>query len=355
MDIDFIFLFLLTFIASAFFTWYVRRILSRANIGDSPIVSEHKHKIGTPTMGGISFLFTALLLISLYYTDTVITITLFMMLAGGIFGLVDDLIGLQIKEVQKLVVNKTNKVLTLGRLNLKPGEEVRVATPKAKKEVDSLLEEGKLELIGEVPIKLEPEEFPKLLCQIFIGILLCLTGLVTTLGGFVLGIFMFPVVCIGIVGAVNTVNLIDGMDGLAAGIVCIASFACCIFCMICGKTEAIAPFLILAGLCLGFLIFNRYPATIFMGDTGSFILGVGFATAVIICDIPYFGVLSLGVPIASVVISLLHRAHIINLPVEPVHHTLNHMGMSEVKIVSLYWLGTVILCVIGILGKIYIF
>lgn len=355
MNWDIFVLFLLTFFASAFFTWYVRRIFLRAKIGDSPIVSEHKHKIGTPTMGGIAFLFTILLITAIYYKNNLILITSIMMLAGGIFGFVDDLIGLQIKEVQKLVVNTSKKAITLGRLEVEPGEEVRVATPKAKKEVDSLLKEGKVKVIGEVPIKLEPEEFPKILCQLFIGVLLGLTGYVTNLGGFSLGWLMFPVVVIAILGAINTVNLIDGMDGLAAGIVAIASFSCCIYGWIIGRPEILPPFVILTGICLGFLVFNKYPATIFMGDTGSFILGVGFATAVLICDIPYFGVLSLGVPILSVVVSLLHRAHIINLPVEPLHHTLNHKGMSEVKIVCIYWLGTVVLCAAGILGKILLF
>lgn len=355
MNWDIIVLFLLTFICSVFFTWYVRRIFLRAKIGDSPIVSEHKHKIGTPTMGGIAFLFTILLITAIYYKNTTILITSFMMVAGGIFGFVDDLIGLQIKEVQKLVVNKTNKVISLGRLDVNPGEEVRVATPKARKEVDALLEVGKLELIGEVPIKLEPEELPKILCQIFIGVLLGLTGVITTLGGYSLGWLMFPVVIIAILGAINSVNLIDGMDGLAAGIVAIASFACCIYGIIIGRSEILPPFIILTAVCLGFLVFNKYPATIFMGDTGSFILGVGFATAVLLCDIPYFGVLSLGIPIISVLVSLLHRAHIITLPVEPLHHTLNYHGISEIKIVLLYWMGTAILCALGILIRIFFF
>lgn len=185
--------------------------------------------------------------------------------------------------------------------------------------------------------------------------MLGLIGYVSTLGGFTLGLLMFPVVAIAVLGAINTVNLIDGMDGLAAGIVAIASISCCVYAWIIGKPDIIPPFVILAGICLGFLVFNKYPASIFMGDTGSFILGTGFATAVIIGDIPYFGVLSLGIPIGSVIVSLLHRAHIINLPVEPLHHTLNHWGMSEVKIVSIYWLGTVILCAIGIIGRVLLF
>jgi phospho-N-acetylmuramoyl-pentapeptide-transferase len=182
-----------------------------------------------------------------------------------------------------------------------------------------------------------------------------LTGAVTTLGGFQLGIFAIPVVIIAILGCINAVNLIDGMDGLAAGIVGIASLACCAYGYLFALPNVIPPFLILSGICLGFLVFNKYPASIFMGDTGSFVLGTGYAAAVLLCDIPYFGVLALGVPIISVVVSLLHRAHIIKLPVEPLHHTLNHYGMSETKIVFSYWGFTALLCIIGILAKMYLF
>ena len=352
---DMLILFFITLFASIFFTWYVKRILIKAKIADSPIVSEHRHKRGTPTMGGISFLFTISLIIALYYHNTSILIVSYIMLAGGIVGLVDDLIGLKIKEIQKIVVNTSDEVITLGRLDVQPDEEVRVATPKAKAEVDDLLKEGKVKVIGEVPIKTEPEELEKIICQIVLGIFLGLTGAVTTIGGFKLGILSIPVVVIAILGCINSVNLIDGMDGLAAGIVGLASIACCAYGYLFGPLNIIPPFFILAGLCLGFLVFNKYPASIFMGDTGSFVLGTGYAAAVLVCDIPYFGVLALGVPIISVVVSLLHRAHIIKLPVEPLHHTLNHYGMSEQKIVVTYWLATAALCVIGILAKMFIF
>ncbi|WP_407380528.1 glycosyltransferase family 4 protein [Methanobrevibacter sp.] len=348
-------LFLITLIATIFFTWYVKRILLKARIADSPIVSEHRHKRGTPTMGGIAFLFTISLIISLYYQNTPILILSFIMLIGGIVGLVDDLIGLKIKEVQKIVVNISDEVITLGRLDVEPQEEVRVATPKAKSEVDKFLQQGKVEVVGEVPIKTEPGELEKIICQIVIGLFLGLTGVITTLGGFELGILAIPVVIIGVIGSINSVNLIDGMDGLAAGIVGIASIACCVYGYLFGPLTIIPPFLILAGLCLGFLVFNKHPASIFMGDTGSFVLGTGYAAAVLLCDIPYFGVLALGVPIISVIVSLLHRAHIIKLPVEPLHHTLNHYGMSEIKIVLTYWGSTVVLCIVGILAKMYIF
>ena len=352
---DMLILFLITLCATIFFTYYIRRILIKARIADNPIVSEHRHKSGTPTMGGIAFLFTISLIIALYYQNTPILIVSFIMLTGGIVGLVDDLIGLKVKEVQKIVVNTSDEVITLGRLDVQPGEEVRVATPKAKAEVDDLLNAGKVEVIGEVPIKTEPGELEKIICQIVLGLFLGLTGVVTTIGGFQLGILAIPVVIIAILGCINSVNLIDGMDGLAAGIVGIASIACCIYGDLFGPTAIMPPFLILSGLCFGFLVFNKYPASIFMGDTGSFVLGTGYAAAVVVGDIPYFGVLALGVPIISVVVSLLHRAHIIKLPVEPLHHTLNHYGMSETRIVLSYWGFTVLLCIIGILAKMYIF
>ena len=348
-------LFLITLCATIFFTWYVKRILLKARIADNPIVSEHRHKSGTPTMGGIAFLFTISLIIVLYYQNTPVMLVSFIMLAGGIVGLVDDLIGLKVKEVQKIVVNISSEVITLGRLDVEPNEEVRVATPKAKAEVDDLLKEGKVEVVGEVPIKTEPEEFEKVICQIVLGLFFALTGIVTTIGGFQLGILAIPVVIIAILGCINSVNLIDGMDGLAAGIVGIASIACCVYGYLFGQASIIPPFSILAGLCLGFLVFNKHPASIFMGDTGSFVLGTGYAAAVLVCDIPYFGVLALGVPIISVVVSLLHRANVIKLPVEPLHHTLNHYGMSETKIVLSYCGITLLLCIIGILAKMYIF
>lgn len=352
---DMLILFLITLFGTIFFTWYIKRILLKARISDNPIVSEHRHKSGTPTMGGIAFLFTISLVIALYYQNTPVLLVSFIMLAGGVVGLVDDLIGLKVKEVQKIVVNISNEIITLGRLDVEPNEEVRVATPKAKSEVNDLLKEGKVEVVGEVPIKTEPEELEKIICQIVLGLFFALTGIVTTLGGFQLGILAIPVVIIAILGSINSVNLIDGMDGLAAGIVGIASIACCVYGYLFGPATIIPPFLLLSGLCLGFLVFNKHPASIFMGDTGSFVLGIGYAAAVLVCDIPYFGVLALGVPIISVVVSLLHRANIIKLPVEPLHHTLNHYGMSETKIVLSYWGITLLLCIIGILAKMYIF
>jgi len=65
--------------------------------------------------------------------------------------------------------------------------------------------------------------------------------------------------------------------------------------------------------------------------------------------------LSLAVPIVSVIVSLVHRANIIHLPVEPLHHTLNYKGMSEKKVIISYWFLTAVVCIIGLLADYYIF
>ncbi|MDR1721743.1 MAG: phospho-N-acetylmuramoyl-pentapeptide-transferase, partial [Methanobrevibacter sp.] len=279
---------------------------------------------------------------------------------------IDDLIGLKVKEVQKVVKNITDKPVQIGQLSLQPNHEARVATPKAKEDFPKLLEENSVEVIAEVPIKTEIGEGEKIAIQLIIGIFLLLTGSVLVLGGFYLGpifnigtisfgIIAIPVVLIAIIGAINAVNLIDGMDGLAAGIMAIASFSSIVFLFITGNIEKAMPFIILTALCLGFLVFNKRPAKIFMGDVGSFALGAGYATAVLVTDIPYFGVLALAVPIVSVIVSLIYRAGLIKLPVEPLHHTLNHYGWSEAKITNVYWLSTAVVCVIGLLVTYFLF
>lgn len=364
--IDVLILFIITFASSVAFTYFVRKILIGANVSDNPIVSEHRHKAGTPTMGGIAFLFSVLFIVSISFKNQYILITSFIMLTAGIAGLLDDLIGFKVKEYQKLIKNITDGPLTIGQLTLAPGEEARAATPQAKAIVDDLLSEKKLELLAELPIKNEMGELEKIIGQLVIGIFLIVTGTITTLGGFslgpfitlggtVIGLLAILVIIIAIIGAINAINLIDGMDGLASGIIAIASVACAIFGFINGNMGAVSSFVILAAISLGFLVFNRYPASIFMGDIGSFALGAGFATAVLVTNIPYFGVLSLAVPIVSVIVSLVHRANIIHLPVEPLHHTLNYKGISEKKIVISYWLLTAVICVIGLLADYYIF
>ncbi|BAW31283.1 predicted phospho-N-acetylmuramoyl-pentapeptide-transferase [Methanothermobacter sp. MT-2] len=348
MSLKLIEILIATIILSMIFTFFVRKILRDAQIGDKPIVTEHKHKTGTPTMGGLGMLLAIISMAILLKDNINLILTTLIIMASALIGLLDDLLGLRTKEVQKVVRNISKRPVEIGQLILKPGEEARVATPKAKAEFKRLQEKGLVSVVGEAPIKYEIRERDKIIVQCLPGVLLVLSGALTTLGGFQLGVFMIPLVIFGVIGAINAVNLIDGMDGMAAGIIAIASLSCAIFLYLNSRSVEAMTFIVLAGSSLGFLVFNRYPASIFMGDTGSFALGGGYAAAVILTDTVYFGVLALAVPIVSVIISLLHRAHIIRLPVEPLHHTLHHKGLSEKGIVFLYWLITLIVCVIGL-------
>jgi phospho-N-acetylmuramoyl-pentapeptide-transferase len=342
-------LFLSTFLATIFFTFFVRKILRGADITDSPIVTEHRHKAGTPTMGGMAMLLGILLAAAVFSTQKNLVLTVIIMICSGLVGLLDDLLGLKVKELQKVVRNIGHHPVEIGRLTLKPKEEARVTTEKAKNDLKNLLEEEKVEVIGKVPIKSEVTERDKIIAQIVVALFLVATGAVSSgVLGFELGILIIPVLIFGVIGSINSVNLIDGMDGLAAGILVIASASCAIFAFNIGNSSGALPFVALTGISLGFLVFNRYPASIFMGDTGSFALGAGYITAGFLGDVIYFAVLALSIPIISVVISLLHRAHIIKLPVEPLHHTLHYKGFSEKKIVAIYWSVTFLICFVAI-------
>jgi phospho-N-acetylmuramoyl-pentapeptide-transferase len=342
-------IFILAFISTVFFTLFVRKILKDANITDKPIVTEHSHKAGTPTMGGLAILLGIFLTACIYFENSNLIITVMLMVTSGMIGLMDDLIGLKTRGFQKKVKNISSFKIEIGRLMLKPGEEARVATPKAKEDLKKHLKENNIEIIGEIPIKSEVRESEKIFAQFLISLFLIGSGAVSSaVLGFDLGIFVIPVIIFGMIGAINSVNLIDGMDGLAAGILAIASTACAIFSIFTGNTDGSIPFIALAGVSSGFLVLNRYPASIFMGDTGSFALGAGYITAAFLGDIIYFALIALSVPILSVVVSLLHRAKIIKLPVEPLHHTLHYKGLSERKIVALYWLITAAICIIAL-------
>jgi phospho-N-acetylmuramoyl-pentapeptide-transferase len=296
-------------------------------------------------MGGLAMLMGVLLLACVFYSDKNLVLTVIIMMTAGIVGLMDDLIGLKTKEIQKVIVNISPKEVEIGRLTLKTGENARVTTPKAKKDLEYLLKNNLVEITGEAPIKSEIKENEKIFAQILVSLFLIASGAVgATLLGFNIGLLIIPVVMFGIVGSINSVNLIDGMDGLAAGIIAIASIASAIFMISYGNSNGSLPFIVIAGACFGFLVYNKYPASIFMGDTGSFALGAGYITAAFLGDVILFAVLALAIPIISVIVSLLHRAHIIKLPVEPLHHTLNYKGLSEKKIIVIYWGATVLVC-----------
>ena len=107
--IEMVILFFLTFFATVLFTYFVRMTLRDADISDSPIVSEHRHKAGTPTMGGIAFLFAILFVVCLYYRNTHVLVLSLIMITGGVMGMLDDLLGLRVKEYHRPPMSPPSK------------------------------------------------------------------------------------------------------------------------------------------------------------------------------------------------------------------------------------------------------
>ena len=160
---------------------------------------------------------------------------------------------------------------------------------------------------------------------------------------------------IAITGASNAYNLTDGLDGLASGVTALVS----IFMVVAGTafffTGEPIVFGAVAGGCLGFLMFNKNPAKIFMGDTGSLFLGgaisvvavgLGMPLILIICGFVYlFETLSVILQVASFKLT---GKRIFKM--SPIHHHFEMCGWREVKIVSVFTLVTLALCIISILA-----
>jgi len=164
-----------------------------------------------------------------------------------------------------------------------------------------------------------------------------------------LGIF-FPVFVTFTMAAMsNSVNLSDGMDGLCAGISAIfALFFAWIFDTPQFKSSSLYM-LAVAGACLGFLFFNRYPAKIFMGDTGSMALGGGMTAAIMLTGkellIPIAGFVFVAEALSVIiqVISFKFTGKRV-FRMAPLHHHFEEGGTKETAVVKGFWLATVLCC-----------
>src|SRR5487761_152892 len=152
----------------------------------------------------------------------------------------------------------------------------------------------------------------------------------------------FPLAAVAIVGTANAVNLTDGMDGLAGGLAAITVGALVLLLPGAPAGEK-AVAMTLCGALVGFLIFNRYPARVFMGDTGS--LAIGFALAAmavqqgLIILLPLVGLvfvletLSVIIQVAYFKVSGGRRV----FKMTPIHYTFHHQGWSENRIALSFW------------------
>jgi len=131
------------------------------------------------------------------------------------------------------------------------------------------------------------------------------------IGAFNLGVWQYVVTVIWIVAIANIVNFIDGMDGLAAGFCAIAALTFAVLSASLGREDAAAISAIVAGSALGFLIYNFNPATIFMGDSGSLMLGYLLAALAIQGVLKTAAAVSLVFPLVILALPILDTSFVI--------------------------------------------
>ena len=184
-----------------------------------------------------------------------------------------------------------------------------------------------------------------------------------------LGIFYIPLMTLRVIFIVNSSNLQDGLDGLLSTVTAVGASAWTVICVMLMLVPALASvtdpdgaqvtgtFMIsVAGACVGFLRYNRYPAKTFMGDTGSMLLGGAMAACAMLLRLPILLLFIFFTPIMSSVSVILQRYYFklthgkrIFL-MSPIHHHFEKKGYSETQIVSMYGGITLILSLIAILS-----
>ena len=268
----------------------------------------HLKKNGTPTMGGLVIL-ASILLTSLIYIGkfTEILPVLFMTLGFGLIGFLDDYI----------------KVVKKRSLGLTP------------------LQKMALQFI---------------VTGVFIYYYFKIAGLDTSIkipfvsgDGFVMPTWLFIIfVFIVVLGTVNGVNFTDGLDGLASGVTVIVATFFTIAAL--SLNPSMTPITgAVVGSLLGFLLFNTYPARVFMGDTGSLALGGFVSSIALMLHMPLFiviiGLIYL-VEVLSVILQvgyfkLTHGKRIFKMA--PIHHHFELCGYSETQVVAAFSIVTALL------------
>ncbi len=163
-----------------------------------------------------------------------------------------------------------------------------------------------------------------------------------------------PITVLWIVGITNAVNLIDGLDGLACGVSTISAVSMLVIALLVSEGDVALVMASLVGACLGFMPYNRNPAKMFMGDTGSTFLGYILATISIQGLFKYYAIVSfavpfliLGLPMFDTLFAIIRRlAHGQN-PMAPdrghIHHRLIDMGLSQKQAVAaLYVISSIL-------------
>lgn len=168
-----------------------------------------------------------------------------------------------------------------------------------------------------------------------------------------IGLFAVPLLFIAVPGTVNAVNFTDGLDGLAGSVTVVTSlFFVIASALTGGGTEPASS--AIAGALMGFLLYNAYPAKVFMGDTGSLALGGFVAGMAYMLNMPLY-ILIVGLVYFAEIVSVMmqvtyfkatHGKRIFRMT--PIHHHFEKCGWSETRIVTVFTVITLIMAMLGL-------
>lgn len=303
--------FFITVLIAPLFIPFLRRLKFGQSIREEGPES-HQQKSGTPTMGGLVFLLsivvTTLFFVQLFGSVGTETILLLLVTIGfGLLGFLDDFIK---------VVMKRN----LGLTSLQ-------------------------KLIGQIII------------SIIFYVIYAQNGLSTelSLGLFSIdmGILYAVFVLFWLVGFSNAVNLTDGLDGLVSGTASVAFGAYAVIAWSQGLEETAIFAFAVVGAVIGFLVFNAYPAHVFMGDTGSLALGGAIAVLSILTKFEFL-LLLIGVVFVAETLSVILQVWSFKTKgkrifrMSPLHHHFELGGWSEWRVVVTFWFVGVVAAAIGV-------
>ena len=268
--------------------------------------ASHQKKAGTPTMGGIAMI-AALVILTIVKVGISSTslLMLIVTLAFGGIGFMDDYIKVAAKH--NLGLTAKQKLLLQLLLGIALGVYIKYFTD--------------LGTAVYIPFYGEQVNF---------------------------GILYIPFVAFVLVAMANSVNLTDGLDGLCSGVTAIVALFFALIGLKLGQAAPTNYSAALCGVCLGFLVFNRNPAKLFMGDTGSMALGAGVAVIAIVMKMEFFLVIAGFIYVMeslSVIIQVISfqttGKRVFRM--SPIHHHFELGGMSEKNVVFMFW-GIALLC-----------
>lgn len=318
LDIGYIIVFLVSLLVTVitgpvFIPWLHKLKFGQQILEEGP--SWHQKKSGTPTMGGLMFILGIVIscvVALLVKFQMKLLIMLLVSLGFGAIGFVDDYVkvvkkrNLGLTAKQKFLLQALLAVIYIFALDLTGNLETQIIIPFVEKTFTMPL-------------------------WIYI-------------------VFILFVVC----GTVNAVNLTDGLDGLASSITVVVSLFFALVGHIFSRPAAYFSLAVVGG-CIGFLFFNKYPAKVFMGDTGSLFLGgaisvvavgMGMPLILVIAGFVYlFETLSVILQVASFKLT---GKRIFKM--SPIHHHFEMCGWRENKIVTVFSLVSLLLCIIAFLS-----